>query len=84
MTGHLVVDVLCDLVRLVQVFLEVHALTLANEAPVNLPLGKRLVNVLAALLLGNQLLVNILTYLEEEEHTTLAQNSGFFRHFQNS
>ena len=65
MTGHLVVDVLCDLVRLVQVFLEVHALTLANEAPVNLPLGKRLVDVLAALLLGNQLLVDILTYLEE-------------------
>ena len=77
MTGHLVVDVLGDLVRLVQVFLEVHALTLANEAPVDLPLGKRLVDVLAALLLGNQLQVNILTDLEEK-HTTLAQNSGFF------
>ena len=64
-------------------FLKVHALTLANEAPVNLPLGKRLVNVLAALLLGNQLLVNILADLEEEQ-TTLALNSGFFRHLKNS
>ena len=45
---------------LFQVFLEVHALPLANEAPVDLSLGQGVVDVLTPLLFGHQLFVHFL------------------------